>query len=65
MDVIYKVGVIVGIIAIYSLVTWGIGAITTSGDYDDGAAAAVAWTIGMVAFVALAVFTLERFGLWK
>ena len=64
MDTIYKIGVVIGIIAIYSLVTWGIGAIITSDNYDDGAAAAAAWMIGMVAFVALAAFTLERFGLW-
>lgn len=64
MNTIYKIGVVIGIIAIYSLVTWGLGTIFTSNDYDSGATAVAAWTIGMLAFVFLAIFTLEKFGLW-
>lgn len=64
MNTIYKIGVVIGIIAIYSLVTWGLGAIITSDLHDSEATAIVAWVHGMVAFVLLAIFTLEKFGLW-
>lgn len=63
MQVIYKLGVIIGIIAIYSLITWGLGAmISESG--DDFGGAFLAWMFGMILFVFLAVFTMEKFGLW-
>lgn len=63
MQVIYKLGVIIGIIAIYSLITWGLGAmISESGDDFGGAFSA--WMFGMILFVFLAVFTMEKFGLW-
>ena len=64
MNTIYKIGVVIGIIAIYSLVTWGLGAIITSDLNDFEVTAIVAWAHGMVAFVLLAIFTLEKFGLW-
>ena len=64
MNIFYKIGVIIGIIAIYSLVTWGLGALINHNDFDDTGVAVGAWMVGMVAFVVLAVFTLERFGLW-
>ena len=65
MDVIYKVGVTIGIIAIYSLVTWGLGAIVNHNEFDDAGDAAGAWMVGLVLFLILAFFTLEKFGLWK
>ena len=64
MQVIYKLGVVIGIIAIYSLVTWGLGALINQNEFDDTGVAIGAWLIGMLAFVVLAVFTLEKFGLW-
>ncbi len=64
MNALYKLGVIIGIIAIYSLITWGLGAIITSDNYNSDAPAIGAWMIGMLAFVFLAIFTMEKFGLW-
>lgn len=64
MNTLYKLGVIIGIIAIYSLITWGLGAIVTSNNLDSDAPAIGAWIIGMLAFVLLTIFTLEKFGLW-
>lgn len=64
MQVIYKIGVVIGIIAIYSLVTWGLGALVNHNEFDDTGAAVGAWSIGMVLFLMLAVFTMEKFGLW-
>lgn len=64
MQVIYKLGVVIGIIAIYSLVTWGLGAIINQNEFDDTGTAAGAWLIGTVLFLILAIFTMEKFGLW-
>lgn len=63
MQGIYKLGVIIGIIAIYTLVTWGLGAICSESG-DNFGCAAFAWLYGMIFFMILAIFTLERFGLW-
>ena len=66
MNDLYKLGVVVGIIVVYCLVTIGLGAfiagISDSGDIDM--AFFIAWMTGLVAFLVLAVFTLENFGLW-
>lgn len=65
MNKIYKIGVVVGIIVIYSLVTWGLAAIITLKNDEDWAFGAfVAWLNGCFAFVALSIFTMEKFGLW-
>lgn len=66
MDVIYKIGVIIGIIAIYTLVTMGLGALLNlffSSD-DDIGNLICSWGIGLIAFIALAIFTLTKFNLW-
>lgn len=64
MNTIYKVGVVIGIIAIYSLITWGLGVIINHNEYDDAGMATGAWLVGMILFLILAMFTLEKFGLW-
>lgn len=64
MQVIYKLGVIIGIIATYSLVTWGLGALINQNEFDDIGVAFGAWLIGTVLFLILAIFTMEKFGLW-
>ena len=64
MNIIYRIGVVIGIIAIYSLVTWGLGAIINHNEYDDEGTAVGAWLVGIVLFLILAIFTLEKFGLW-
>ena len=63
MQVIYKLGVVIGIIAIYSLVTWGLGAMLSESG-DDLGGAAMAWLFGAIFFLILAIFTMEKFGLW-
>lgn len=66
MNSLYKLGVIVGIIVMYGAVTLGFGAfiaaINDEGNIDM--LLFVAWMMGLVAFLALAVFTLQQFGLW-
>ena len=64
MQGIYKIGVVIGIIAIYSLVTWGLGALINQDEFDDTGAASCAWLIGIILFLILAIFTMEKFGLW-
>lgn len=64
LDTLYKIGVSIGIIAIYSLITWGLGAILSQDKSDDASAAISAWCIGLIMFLILAVFTLENCGLW-
>lgn len=63
MNTLYKLGVVIGIIAIYSLITWGLGAMLSESG-DDFGGAAMAWLFGMIFFLMLAVFTMEKFGLW-
>lgn len=64
MDVIYKVGIVIGIIAIYTLVTLGLGALINHNDLDAEGTSLGAWLIGEVLFLILALFTLEKFRLW-
>lgn len=64
MNALYKLGVVIGIIAIYSLVTWGLGVVINHNEYDDAGCAMGAWLIGMIFFLLLSVFTMEKFGLW-
>lgn len=64
MDIIYKIGVIIGIIVMYFLVTWLFGVIICHNEYDDAGTATGAWLAGMILFLILAIFTMEKFGLW-
>ena len=64
MDVIYKIGVIIGIMAIYTIVTMGLGALITFSSNDDADSLLCSWGIGLVVFIALAIFTLTKFNLW-
>lgn len=63
MNALYKIGVTIGIIAIYSLITWGLGAMFSESG-DDFGGAFFAWMLGMIFFMMLAIFTMEKFGLW-
>ncbi len=63
MNALYKLGVVIGIIAIYSLTTWGLGAVFSESGNDIGGAA-MAWLFGMIFFLMLSIFTMEKFGLW-
>ena len=65
MEVLYKVGIVVGIIVVYAFATLGLAAVITFGQDDPEATGFFGWLIGLVAFVVLAVFTLEKFGLWR
>lgn len=64
MDVIYKIGVIIGIIAIYTLVTIGLGCLFTFSSQDSTESMVCSWGIGLVSFLVLAIFTLTKFNLW-
>lgn len=64
MDVFYKVGVTVGIFFLYVFLTWGLAGLMTLSEDDDFKSASLAWLIGMIAFIILAIFTLEKFNLW-
>ena len=65
MNNIYKFGVVIGILVLYSLATLGLGcflAAINGESIDMGFF--MAWALGVVAFLILAIFTLEKFGLW-
>ena len=64
MNTIYKIGIVIGIIAIYSLVTWGVSALFSFSDEDFLETTLLSWVMGLILFVVLAVFTLEKFNLW-
>lgn len=64
MEVFYKAGVTIGICFLYMFLTWGLAGLMTFGDEDDFKSAVVAWLVGMVAFIILAIFTLTKFNLW-
>ena len=64
LEPIYKVGVVIGIFSLYSLFTWGLGAIFMHDQYDTLPSAIMAWLIGAVAFLILAVYTLSLLGRW-
>lgn len=65
MDVFYKVGVIIGIAVIYGFVTMGLATLFTITDSDEVMTPVLAWIIGGVAFIVLAIFTLTKFNLWR
>ena len=66
MSGIYKLGVVIGIIVIYSLATLFAGALSNYiiGSDDKWPMFCMAWVVGVLAFIGLATFTLEKFGLW-
>lgn len=66
MNNLYKLGVVAGIIVVYVFVTIGLGTFIASinDDGDIDMAFCIAWIIGLIAFLVLAVFTLQKFGLW-
>ena len=67
MSEIYKLGIVIGIIAIYLFGTLLIGALISGfcrEPYNKTALFCVSWVTGTIAFIVLAVFTLEKFGLW-
>ena len=64
MNGVYKIGVVVGVLFIYSLATLGVATIFTAKEGDAGFTFGIAWLIGMVEFLVLATYTLEKFGLW-
>ena len=64
MNVFYKIGVIIGVMAIYTIVTMGLGALLTFSFDDDAGSLLCSWCIGLVAFIALTIFTLTKFNLW-
>lgn len=65
MNNIYKFGVVIGILALYSLATLGIGCFSAAiNDDSTDMGFFIAWALGVIAFLILAIFTLEKFGLW-
>ena len=64
MNGIYKLGIVIGIIVIYCLVTFCIATIATISDNDVGITFAVAWVIGVLLFVGLSVIYLDERGMW-
>lgn len=66
MSGIYKLGIVIGIIVIYSLATLFVGVIFNFFiDSDDVETMfCIAWVAGVLAFIGLATFTMEKFGLW-
>lgn len=65
MNNIYKVGVVIGILALYSLATLGVGCfLAFINDDSTDLGFFISWVLGVVAFLILAIFTLERFELW-
>ena len=65
MQAIYKLGVVIGIVAIYTFFTIGLGYFLVGNEYGDHVKPLfMAWLLGMCSFVILAIITLEKFGLW-
>lgn len=64
MDAVYKIGMLLGILSVYSFITWGLGAIFTCDEPDTLPAAIIAWITGAILFVLLAVYTLSLLGRW-
>ena len=62
MMIVYKIGVVVGIIVMYLAATIFIGLIASINDREFFMIAA--YINGLALFVILAIFTLEKFGLW-
>jgi len=63
MDTFYKIGVVIGIAVIYGFITMGLAALFTITDSDEVKTPVLAWLIGGVAFIVLAIFTLTKFNL--
>lgn len=61
MQIIYKIGIVIGIIVIYLIVTLMCGYPVRK---DDTLSWITAYVAGMVCFVVLFIFTMEKFGLW-
>jgi biotin transporter BioY len=64
MENFYKIGVVIGIVVIYGFATMGLAALFTITDSDEVMTPVLAWIIGGIAFIALAIFTLTKFNLW-
>ena len=66
MSGIYKLGIVIGIIVIYSLATLFVGVLFNYSIESDDIRNmfCMAWVAGVLAFIGLATFTLEKFGLW-
>ena len=64
MDTFYKIGVVIGIAVIYGFATMGLAVLFTITDSDEITTPVLAWIIGGIAFIALAIFTLTKFNLW-
>ena len=65
MNGIYKLGIVIGIIVIYCLVTFCIATIATINQNDVGITFAVAWVIGVLFFLGLSVIYLDERGMWN
>lgn len=66
MDVIYKIGIVIGIIVVYCLVTLGIAVFSTLGnEFETGLFFGVAWVVGVLAFLVLMVTHLDDRGMWE
>ena len=62
---IYRIGLIIGIVVIYSLVTLGVGLfINFALDDEEAFGFFMAWVIGTAMFVILACLYLKELGLW-
>lgn len=65
MELIYKLGIVCGIIIIYVFFTFGLASLLTSAEFDDDTKTViVAWMLGALAFLVLAIFTMNKFNLW-
>lgn len=65
MNVICNIGIIFSIVVIYSVVTWGFGALINHNELDDAGNAIGAWTVGAILFMTFVFFIIDKFGLWK
>ena len=63
MKELYRIGISIGIIFLYSLATLGVGYFISYVS-DDNEPVLPVWGIGLVLFFALALFTLTKFGMW-
>ena len=55
MNVLFKIGIIWGIMIVYTFVTWGVGEIINNNEYDDTGKAIGAWLTGFVLFIWLSI----------
>lgn len=58
MNVLFKIGIIFGIMIVYTFVTWGVGKIINNNKYDDAGEAIGAWLTGFVLFIWLSIVML-------